>query len=311
MLIVTGTKRSGTSMWMQILITAGFPPFGEAFPANWGKTLRDANPAGFYESLLRQGIYWRTNPHPRTGAYFFPEQVERHVVKVFIPGLVRSDRAYIGKVVATVREWREYESSLSRLYAMEDESRRERVPDSPSPVRFPPVLEWWSENFSLVRDIAIRRYPVHVQSYDGLLEDHEGVIRKTLAWIGDDEADVDKAVAAVEPRHRTQTRPESDSIEPEFVEIFDELYQTIHAGQGLPTSLIKRLNATNQKLIPRIQAAQKAVHDDQLARRKRRAELAAARGEAPEGEPPEGEPPEGEPPEGEAMLPPGMMGWEG
>ena len=68
MLIVTGTKRSGTSMWMQILIAA---------PANWGNTIRDANPSGFYESLLRQGIYWRTNPHPRTGAYFFPEQVER------------------------------------------------------------------------------------------------------------------------------------------------------------------------------------------------------------------------------------------
>jgi hypothetical protein len=296
MIIVTGTKRSGTSMWMQILIAAGFPPFGEAFPANWGQTLRDANPSGFYESLLRQGIYWRTNPHPRTGAYFFPEQVERHVVKVFIPGLVRSDRAYIGKVVATVREWREYESSLQRLYAMEDAARRERAPDSPDPIRFDPVLEWWSENFALVRDIAIRRYPVHVQSYDGLLSDPEAVIRKTLAWLGDPEVDADKAVAAVEPRNRTQLRPESSSLEPEFAALFDELYATIHAGKGLEHSFIKRLNEANHELVPRIQAAQQAVHDDQIARRARRMQA--------------GEP-AGEEPGGDGLLPPGSMGWDG
>jgi hypothetical protein len=296
MIIVTGTKRSGTSMWMQILIAAGFPPFGEAFPANWGKTLRDANPSGFYESLLRQGIYWRTNPHPRTGAYFFPEQVERHVVKVFIPGLVRSDRAYIGKVVATVREWREYESSLHRLYAMEDEARRERSPDSPNPVRFDPVLEWWTENFALVRDIAIRRFPVHVQSYDGLLSDPAAVIRKTLTWIGDPEADIDKAIAAVEPKNRTQVRPESDSIEPEFAALFDELYATIHAGQGLAHGFVKQLNEANHKLVPRIQAAQKAVHDDQLARRSKREQA----GESVV-----------EPSDPDGLLPPGSMDWNG
>ncbi len=302
MLIVTGTKRSGTSMWMQILIAAGFTPFGEAFPSNWGETLREANPSGFYESLLRQGIYWRTNPHPRTGAYFFPEQVERHVVKVFIPGLVRTDRAYIGRVVATVREWREYEASLNRLYAMEDKARLERKPDSTGPVRFPPALEWWSENFALVRDIAIRRYPVHVQSYDGLMKNPEAVIRKTLQWLGDKSQgpagregsiDVDKAIAAVEPSNRTQVRPESNTMEPEFMAMFDALYQAIDLGKGLDRELIRELNTTNTKLIPRIQAAQKAVHDDQLRRQQARAGVRS-----------------GPPDEGEGPLPAGSLGWD-
>jgi hypothetical protein len=164
MLIDTGTKRSGTSMWMQILTAAGFPAFGEAFPRNWGETIKDANPDGFYESILRQGIYYRTNPHPRTGAYFFPEQVERHVVKVFIPGLVRTDRAYIGTVVATVRHWREYHDSLERLYAMENDARTQKNEGAKPPPRIPPVFEWWSENFSLIRDIVTRRHRVHVQS---------------------------------------------------------------------------------------------------------------------------------------------------
>ncbi|EDM78934.1 hypothetical protein PPSIR1_03658 [Plesiocystis pacifica SIR-1] len=290
MLIVTGTKRSGTSMWMQILIAAGFPPFGEAFPSNWGETLRGANPAGFYESLLRQGIYWRTNPHPRTGAYFFPEQVERHVVKVFIPGLVRSDRAYIGRVVATVRAWREYVHSLERLYAMEDEARLEQKPEAPRPARIPSGLEWWSENFALVRDIAIRRYPIHVQSYDGLLADPAKVIHSTLRWIGDAEVgpqQAEAAVAVVEPKLRTQTRADEDAakaeaetetktpedpaslggVPAEFVPLFDELYATIHAGKGMAKSFILELNAANQRLLPIIQAAQAKVHAEKKRRR--------------------------------------------
>jgi hypothetical protein len=202
MIIVTGTKRSGTSMWMQILSAAGLPLFGEAFPRNWGDTLRDANPEGFYESILRRGIYWRTNPHPKTGAYFFPEQVQQHAVKVFIPGLVRTDRAYIGRVIASVRPWREYVRSLRRLWAMEDKARAEKKPQLEPPVRPSAALEWWAENYMLLRDVAIRRYPVHLQSYDGLLEDPAAVLERTFGWLG--HGDAGAALAAVKPQRRTQ-----------------------------------------------------------------------------------------------------------
>lgn len=267
MLIVTGTKRSGTSMWMQILIAAGFTPFGEAFPRKWGETIRDANKGGFYESILRSGIYWRTNPHPKTGAYFFPQQVEKHVVKVFIPGLVRSDRAFIGSVVATMRPWREYEASLERLYAMEDENRAQ---GKPRPPRMPPVLEWWHENYLLLRDIATRRYRVHVQSYDGLLQDPEAVIRKVVGWIG--HGDADAAVNAVNPELRTQEQPVSTSIEPEFAQLFDELYHTVHTGQPIRRELLEALNTANAKLGPRVAEHTKAI---QRERRRRKAERRA------------------------------------
>ena len=253
MLIVTGTKRSGTSMWMQILVAAGFPAFGEAFPSRWGETIRDANPSGFFESILRRGIYYRTNPHPQTGAYFFPEQVERHVVKVFIPGLVRTDRAFIGKVVATMRPWREYEASIARLYAMEDEQRSSGTP----PARMPAHLEWWAENFALIRDIATRRYPVNVQSYDSLLADPDKVIAETLAWLG--EGDIESARAAVQPEHRTQRAVESDSFEPEVATLCDELYETIDQRKALSPSLITKLNECDESLAPQILAARETL----------------------------------------------------
>ena len=264
MIIVTGTKRSGTSLWMQILIAAGIPYFGEAFPREWQTTLKEANKEGFYESMLRAGIYFATNPHPTTGAYFFPEQVEGHCVKVFIPGLVRTDRAYIGRVVASVREWREYEASLQRLYAMED-AERAKTEGAEPPVRMPPVLEWWAENFALVRDIYIRRYAVHAQSYDGLLRDPERVIRQTIGWLG--QGDAARAMSAPKLEHRNFRRPESSSVEPEIAEVFDELYRTIDEHRELAAPFLLRLNAINEKLAPRIDEHKKLILADVAARR--------------------------------------------
>jgi hypothetical protein len=269
MILVTGTKRSGTSMWMQILIAAGIPYFGEAFPRDWENTLKEANQEGFFESMLRAGIYYATNPHPKTGAYFFPEQVEGHCVKVFVPGLVRTDRAFIGRVVATVREWREFEASLQRLYAMEDAERARSAPDGdPSPPeRMPPALEWWAENFALVRDISIRRYPVHAQSYDGLLRDPEHVIRDTLAWLG--RGDPARALAAPKPDRRNFRRPDSDSVEPAVAEVFDELYSAIDAHRELAPSFLQKLNETNERLGPLLEEHQKRVFADAARRRAR------------------------------------------
>src|SRR5690606_3556008 len=116
MIIVTGTKRSGTSMWMQILKASGLQLLGDAFPGRWGETIREANPDGFYESVYRRGINFQTNPHPQTGEYLHHDQTRDVAVKGFVPGLVRSDMAFITKVLATMRPWREYHHSVARLY---------------------------------------------------------------------------------------------------------------------------------------------------------------------------------------------------
>jgi hypothetical protein len=248
MLIVTGTKRSGTSLWMRLLIAAGLPAFGEAFPGEWEQKFRSANPEGFFESLLREGIYYATNPHPTTGDYFFPEQVEWHCVKVFIPGLVRTDRAYIGRVVASVREWRQHAASLGRLHALEDDELR-RAGRQPPP-RMPAALEWWAENFALVRDVSIRRYAVHVQSYDGLMADPERTVGNVLAWLG--RGDARAAIAAVSVERRSEARPDVTGVDADVAEVFDEFYAALDRAAGLSVALLTKLNETNAKLAPSI-----------------------------------------------------------
>ncbi|MEM9460698.1 MAG: hypothetical protein AAGF11_41395 [Myxococcota bacterium] len=268
MIFVSGTKRSGTSMWMQVMQAAGLLILGKAFPRNWGDSaLRDANPDGFYESLLRNGVYYRTNPHPQTGKYFLPEHVEGYAVKVFVPGVIRSERAYIEYVLANVREWREYEASINRLYAMEAEGRdkqRAKGVEVDEPFNFPPAYEWWMENFALVRDISLRRYPALLQTYDQVLEDPATVIGRVLRKIG--HGDVDAAVAAVKPENRTQVRPESDAVEPKLAQVFDDLYAAVAAGKGFSPALLRTLNDTNQALLSELTQLQHKVAHSQLQR---------------------------------------------
>lgn len=256
MIFVSGTKRSGTSMWMQVLRAAGIPVLGEAFPRNWDKVpLRDANPDGFYESILREGIYFATNPHPVTGKYFLPEHVQGYAVKVFVPGVIRSERAYISHLIATFRPWREYTASIERLYALEDQGRRELADP---PIRFPPALEWWMENFALVRDITLRKLPCRLQTYDDVLERPVEVITAALEWAGC--GDIERAIAAVKPDNRTQIdSPDSNEIEPRFARVFDDLYAAIKQREGLSGALLETLNQTNRALLPRLAELQREV----------------------------------------------------
>ncbi|MGB8332371.1 MAG: hypothetical protein WCE62_19765 [Polyangiales bacterium] len=262
-------------MWMQLLEAAGFPPIGSAFPRNWESTIKDANPAGFYESELRGGIFYATNPHPKTGVYLFPEDTRRHAVKVFIPGLIKTDRAFIDKVIATIRPWRQYVHSLNRLYEMEREAKVQRnAPDDvPGPVVMPPLIEWWVENFSLISDIVTRRHPFFMVAYESVLEDPEKALRPVFRWIG--EGNVDAAIAAVHPELRTQNEELDDpteisdfELEPEAVEVFDALYETVRTQSPLQQAFVDRLNETNRLLRPRIEPVVKETARAQVERRR-------------------------------------------
>lgn len=269
-------------MWMQLLEAAGFPPIGDAFPRDWETTIKDANPAGFYESELRRGIYYATNPHPKSGTYLFPEQTRRHAVKVFIPGVIKTDRAFIDHVIATVRPWRQYVRSVTRLYAMEREAKKEQRerggPAIPDPVYMPPVLEWWAENFSLVSDIVTRRYPVYMLGYESVLSDPEATLTEVFEWLG--EGNVEAARAKVEPSLRTQnTELDEDAdvsdveIEDDIIDAFDELHDIVREKRPLEQAFVDRLNEVNQQLSDRVAEAMRAAMQRQHERRKALEEL--------------------------------------
>ncbi len=276
MIIVTGTKRSGTSMWMQALAAGGFETISEPFSRGWERTIKGANERGFHESALRRGIYFATNPHPVTGAYLHPEATRTHAVKVFVPGLVRSDPAFLHLVIGTVRHWREYAESLDRLHAME------RDEGGAGPRRMNPALEWWFDNYRLIRDIALRGYSAHLCTYDRMLTAPRDVLEQVFGRLG--RGDLDAAVAAIAPELRTQrldataasgtevpaTPDLPAEIDRESADVFDELYARIDNREVLNDAFMKRLNNQHARLAERIDAELKAANRDAQRRRAER-----------------------------------------
>jgi hypothetical protein len=256
MFLVSGTKRSGTSMWMQAFVAAGVPVIGNAFPKKWGEgALREANPDGFYESIYRDGIFFGTNPHPETGEYLRGDATSERVVKVFIPGVVRTELAFLGGVVANVRRWRDYEASVARLWALEDQQRAVDAPNEPTPMRVPGALEWWAENFALLRDHHQRGYPLLVQTYEQVLADPERYVHRALqayAACSRHACDIEAAIAAVKPSARTQHVESSEGVEPRIARVFDDLYDAIERGITIDGALLRSLVETNRELYPRV-----------------------------------------------------------
>ncbi len=263
MILVTGTKRSGTSLWMQILTAAGLEYIGSKYAHAWEQSIGDANARGFYESLLRKGIFWETNPHPKTGRYLSPDSTRRYLVKVFIPGLYRSDIAFLDHVVASVRPWREYSTSLARLYQIEDDHLGTKTrKDGKDPVAearknrgpLPPEIEWFFDNYNLVRDIATRRYPYHLVAYTTLMENPEETIHRVLKFLGGD-TNLKNAVGQVEPSLRSQhgTSFKSTHLKDEEVQLFDDFVGTIESRNALSKALLDRMNEINRQLRKRFE----------------------------------------------------------
>lgn len=233
---------------MQILERSGFQILGEKFPSEWGKSIVDANPNGFYESTLRFGINWTSNP--AKGHYFHPDTYRNHAIKVFMSGIVKTDAAHIHKVVVTVRHWAEYGKSLRRLYSLEKEfaetlegkekeelqaalkAARVGVPEAED--------EWFLENFDFLRDYNLRRYECQLTAYDDLIEDPEKTLGRILPWLGFGKVEV--AVGAIDEalRNRKITRPQ---VQHEHAEIYEEFYQAL-AKASIPGTLVAKLNET-------------------------------------------------------------------
>jgi hypothetical protein len=282
MIVITGTKRSGTSMWMQVLRAAGIRTIGAAFSKAWKETIEEANKRGFYESRYRRGIYYATNPHPETGVWLRPRETRDLGVKVFVPGVIRSDVVYLSRVVASVRPFRQYASSLTRLYEMERVSHEAKGRGQFLSPHLDPVLEWWLENFLLVRDLTTRNYPARLISYEAMLESPAKICDEVFGWIGSGDAEL--AAAAVHPEDRTQTPDEVPALVHPCQDVFDEYHERIKTGTGFDAAFLTRMNETHGKLLPEIEGALDQLAHRARDRRERLAAFAkekAERGETP------------------------------
>lgn len=168
MVIVTGTGRCGSSMWMQVLSAAGLPIVGQPFGPLQEPSL---NPQGYFESALMHGINASSNPNPESGAELTPGLPVG--VKVSIPGVCVSERRYLDKVLLSVRPWRDFAASLARMHRV--------VP--PGEPGLSADCQWFLQHRALLLDAAIRGWGLRRIWLPEVVASPQDVLPDLFEWL--------------------------------------------------------------------------------------------------------------------------------
>jgi len=109
---------------------------------------------------------------------------------------MKSDVAFLYRVIATIRDWKEFCVSFSQVSATENEyfikkiqnlalpdfglSAEEFIAFKTDPIH--PALQWWENNFGLILNAKTRGFPFYCIAYDQLLEQPHNIIPMVLKW---------------------------------------------------------------------------------------------------------------------------------
>jgi hypothetical protein len=270
-IVVTGSMRSGTSMWMQVLEAAGLPIIGAAFPAQWESTIGEHNVGGFYESILRRGIHAATNPNPRTGRFIPPELTRRHVVKIFATGLARTEPRFVDDFVLTVRGWRAFARSRERLLSDEHAAFEARFGITlPERAHIPPLLEWITDQAVAIGAIRRHGYRGRIVAYERALVDPE-LVREVVLGLG---TDADAALRRLDSaQHRVRDAEARDEdrlgMDPELAREAQDVADALHAALMERRPIARPILEQLEGLLTRCRGPLAAAESERAAAQKR------------------------------------------
>jgi hypothetical protein len=235
-------------MWMQILKAAGVPIVGEAFPRDWEERIGVANPEGFFESTLVEGINFLSNPDPVTGIYLSPEESRLWGVKVFLHGVCRTQTRYLDRLLISVRDWRAQRRSLQEMANLIKPQGRE---EEPTPIE--PALTWWVEHYRVMVDAARRGYSYRLVSFEAVLERPSEIIPDVLRWANCN-GDFARAVDVVDPRlwrNRGGACPEG--LPATWAEAFDDFYSHVFENRPIRPEYLRQMEVLHREIAPLVQ----------------------------------------------------------
>jgi hypothetical protein len=232
-------------MWMQIMAAAGCTVVGEAFPMDWEERIKATNPRGFFETTLRLGINFTTNPDPHTGACIRPESSGDWVTKVMTVGVRRTERVYLDRVLVSVRRWSDYVASIQRMFVMDKGPEA----DTPMPSAERHALWWFLEHQATIMDAEQRGYPLRLVSYEQTLAQPAQIVPEVLDWLGAG-GDPQSAVAAVDPGLRTQHASAKLALDlpARWTDAFDELGARVQTREVMVQGWLEHMSEIRDEI---------------------------------------------------------------
>lgn len=181
MTIVTGLRRSGTSMMMYALKEAGLNIAGDKWCKGNGGSVKEANPDGYWEVgkvTTEEGLNRKTMLALKMG----------DVIKVMFEALPKCTPNMVGKVIVMTREPGKVVTSFLK------HNRIERVDLF--------ILNYCLDVIDSIEYLEDYDKEYMVVCYDDLVEDHESM-KEVIEFIG--KGKVDRAINAIKPKLNRST----------------------------------------------------------------------------------------------------------
>jgi hypothetical protein len=249
MIIATHTEHERAAAWVDILRASGVRVLGEAIPATWSEHAEEAVQPSFFATLGDQGVFYKTNPDPYSQVYLDASDVEGVALPMKVNAVLRSERAYVGHVIASMPHFRSLGAEGDPL---------------------PAVLLWWNDYVGLLRDASTRRYPLHLVSEEALARAPEATLRTVLGFVGAPITEAADRVARALPAPRPEDPRAGEALPPTVLDVFEELHRRVDRDEGFDRPFLERLYAVNQALTPQILRLQVATLKTQALRMRRR-----------------------------------------
>lgn len=174
MIIVSGLRRTGTSLMMNILKEAGFDAYAALFShETWESKLKELNPNGFFESAFRDS---GVNPIQME---FSPKEVEYTAIKVFASAIPRCDGEYITKQIIMLRDFSEVYKSQERMKELDEKKELDSKEDI-----FEPGETYLLDYYCVLRDIVKRNKPTLFIDYYDVMQKKDEVLGTLRRFIG-------------------------------------------------------------------------------------------------------------------------------
>jgi hypothetical protein len=222
---------------------------GETIPTTWSVHAEEAVQPSFFGTLGDQGIFYKTNPDPYSQVYVEASEVEAVALQMKVNGVLRTERAYVGHVIASMPHFGSLRTEGDKL---------------------PAVLLWWNDYVGLLRDAATRRYPLRLVSEEALARAPEVTLRTVLAFADVPITEAAVSVARSLPEPGPGDPEAGKDLPPTVLDVFEELHRRVDQDEGFDRPFLERLYAVNQALTPQILRVQVATLKTQAQKMRKR-----------------------------------------
>ena len=247
---------------MSMMNEAGFPVLGSKFPLNWEEKRTEKNKDLEFPQNPSETGFWEDmnivdNGCNNVTMNINPENLKDHAAKIFFSGMIKTDLAYIDKVILCIRDCKSYTSSWEKVLSFNLKENNKKTEKYPYPIG----TEFVCKYSILLKDYVKRKYKMIVIDYDQMLNDPEKICTNLKSFIGSGRFDLSKNLIDKKfNNHSNVSCSEKDEFAPGFFDFADNMHNSLKNG-NISAQFLENINYWSRRCAEEINKINKELEN--------------------------------------------------